>query len=180
MVVDRIIEVLQTVLITNVAFGDPTRVDLVKSGRIQADPSVTGPLRISVMGGDPEDVNLMDKIADPDSDDNRMAFTIPAREIGGGEMWWHKGTVKLELFFLLTANAPSEEDAREYAYTILGRITDTFADGIFVGDLSDDFGEHAVLLLSTQHSLFQAGGPSNSYLWRGRVVWEALAERNSL
>lgn len=174
MVVDRIVEGLTTYCITNVPFRDPSRVSKIKSGRFQESPNQAN-LRLSVQGGDLEDPEVEDAIYDSGKHKGDLAFDIHSREIGGTQLWVRRGIVRLELF--LITEQRDELDSRNIAYTILGRVQGNL-EKIPVYDLTDDFGERAIRLFSTRSSFFQSGGPPASYLYRGKVVWECLTERN--
>jgi hypothetical protein len=174
MLIDRIVDELKRICITELAHKDPTRMTDIKAGRYQADPNTTE-LRASVQGGDLDDPNMLDGIVDLDRSPNRVGFNIDAREIGGTQMWYRKGTVRIELFFII--EGLEEDVARERAYTILGRIQGNI-EKINVADLYDDFGEHAIKLFHTQNTMFQSGGPPASFLYRGKVIWECLTERD--
>jgi hypothetical protein len=175
MIVDRIVYGLTKVCITDVPYGDPTRMSGIKSGRYQEDPNQTM-LRASVQGGDLENPNLMDAIVtDPTNTDNKLGFRIAPREIGGSQMWYRRGVVRLEFFFIV--DNLEEELARDYAYTILGRMQNNI-ELIPMADLYDDNGEHAIKLFHTQNSMYQSGGPPTSYIWRGKLLWEVLTERD--
>jgi hypothetical protein len=175
MIVDRIVEGLTKVCITDIPYGDHTKLNGIKAGRYQEDPNQTS-LRASVQGGDLEDPSLMDGIvSNPTNNDTKLAFHLDAREIGGAQMWYRRGVVRLELFFI--PENLKEEVAREYAYTILGRIQSNL-ELIHVSDLYDDYGEHAIKLFHTQNSFYSSGGPPSSYTWRGKLVWECLTERD--
>jgi hypothetical protein len=175
MICRRIVDGLIEVCITNVSFSDPTRLNAIKIGRFQEDPTVSM-LRASVQGGDLEDPNLMDGIVTlKEGQNSRTGFTIEPREIGGSQMWYRRGVVRLELFFII--ESLTEDVSREYAYTVLGRMQNNI-EKFYVADLYDDFGEHAVKLFHTQNSMYQSGGPPTSFLWRGKLVWECLTERD--
>jgi hypothetical protein len=173
MIVDRIVSELTRTCITEIPHKDPTRLTIVKSGRFQVDPGITE-LRVSVQGGDLENPDLMDTIVDINNNPSRVGFHVDAREIGGTAMWYRRGTARIELFFI--TDQLEEMVSRDRAYTILGRVQDTIP-ATYVADLYDGYGEHAVKLFHTQNSLVQSGGPPSSYLWRGKVVWECLTER---
>jgi hypothetical protein len=173
MIADRIVEGLTEVCITNIPFGDPTRLNAIKKGRFQEDPNIAM-LRASVQGGDLEDPNQMDGIVDLNKAPNRLGFHVDPREIGGTQMWYRKGVIRLEFFFIIEGLL--EEVAEERAYTVLGRIQSNI-ENIRVSDLHDDFGEHAIKLFHTQNSFYRSGGPPTSYLWRGKLIWECLTER---
>lgn len=175
MIVDRIVIGLTKVCITDVPYGDPTRLNGIKAGRYQEDPAQTM-LRASVQGGDLENPNLMDAIVtDPTNTDNKLGFRIAPREIGGSQMWYRRGVVRLEFFFIV--EGLTEERSQDYAYTILGRMQSNI-ELIPMSDLHDDYGEHAIKLFHTQNSMYQSGGPPTSYLWRGKLLWEVLTERD--
>jgi hypothetical protein len=172
---ERIVRDLTVVLTTNIAEDDPTRVDAVKLGRFQATPN-TEPRRVYVMNGDIEDPKWADEIADPERNDNELAFRVWPREIGGGEMWWRKGIVQFELFFLMTTDRPEEDLSRAYAHIIVSRAEQTMRE-VEISDLEDIYGESAIKLFCPRTSTLQAGGPSNQYVWRGKLYWAALTER---
>lgn len=175
MIVDALVEGLEQYLIDEVPYSDPTRMNEIRAGRFQQDPNVAW-LRASVQGGDLDDPDLMDGIVTlREAQAGRTGFYIEPREIGGTQMWYRRGTVRLELFFII--EQVPEELAREYAYTILGRLQSNL-EKIRISHLTDDFGEHAIKLFHTQNSMYQSGGPPSSYLWRGKVVWEVLTERD--
>lgn len=175
MIVDRIVEELTLVCIDNVPHSDPTRLNKIKAERFQEDPTNEN-LRIAVMGGDFSDPSQKDGIVTLKEGSNaRVGFTIDPREIGGTQMWYRKGLVYLELFFIV--DQVPEMVARERAYTILGRIQNHI-EKIRVSDLTDDFGEHAIKLFHTQNDFFRSGGPPSSYLYRGNLLWECLTERD--
>jgi len=174
MIVDRIVEGLIQVCITDIPFKDPTRMNDIKFGRYQEDPNQKM-YRASVMGGDLDDPALMDGIVTlKEGQNSRVGFTIDPREIGGTQMWYRRGTVRLELFAIV--EGLEEDDARSQAYIILGRIQSNI-EKIKVSDLRDSYGEHAIKLFHTQQSMYPSGGPPSSYLWRGKLVWECLTER---
>ena len=174
MVVDRIVEGLTTYTIDNVETRDPARVSEIKAGRFQESPNNAN-LRLSVQGGDLDNPDYMDSIYEGERHEGDLAFRIHSREIGGTQTWVRRGVVRLELF--LITEQLNEPDSREISYTILGRVQGNL-ERIVVSDLYDDFGEHAIKLFSTQSSFFQSGGPPSSYLYRGKVLWDCLTERN--
>ncbi len=174
MIVSRIASEVTRVCITDVPFKDPTRLSEVKIGRFQEDPAQSV-LRASVQPGDLEDPNLMDGIVTLKENQNtRVGFTVAPREIGGTQLWYRRGVVRLELYFIM--ENVLESIAMDRAYIILGRIQSNI-EGFQISDLTDDYGEHAIKLFHTQNSMYQSGGPETSYLWRGKLIWECLTER---
>lgn len=176
MIINRLVSELEAGLKDVIPEDDPTLVYKVKAGRFQEGPETT-PLRIAVMSGDLEDRNWADTLSsNQESDRTHWGFHIWPREIGGGEHWWRRGTILPDLYFLMTPTQPDEEKARELAYVILGRCLQILSN-IDISDLEDDFGEIGIKLFSTQNALFQAGGPPNYYLYKGKILWAALTER---
>lgn len=173
LVTDRIVEKLIEYCITNVPHSDPTRLNEVKVGRYQQDPNTTQ-FRVSVQGGDLENPDLLDRIVDTDELENVISMRFDPREIGGTQLWIRNGTIRIELFCIV--EKMTEEESRDTAYTILGRIQSNI-ENIYVADLTDDYGEKAIRLFSTQNNFFQSGGPPSSWIWRGKVVWHCLTER---
>ena len=91
-------------------------------------------------------------------------------------MWWRKGIVLFELYFLMTSEPPEEEKARTYAYKIVSRAEKAMRT-VDVSDLEDDFDENPIKLFCPRTSILQAGGPTNQYVWRGKIYWACLTER---
>lgn len=176
MVLDRLRDEVTRVMITEVGAKDPTRLKEVKIGRFQSDPA-QGDMRAAIMGGDLDDPMLMDHLMHPGDRANQdyIGFTMPAREIGGSQFWLRTGTIRLDMFFIYTG--VTETNARENAYLMLGRLSDMI-EKVYIGDLTDDFGETALLIFHTKNSAFQSGGPPTAYIWRAKLVWEVLTERD--
>lgn len=173
LLLDRLVEELTRTNITELEEKDPTRADFIKKGLLQEN-KLQKNIQIGVAGGDHEDPNYRDGITTLTELPN-ISWRVPAREVGGGEMWWRRGVVKIESFFV-GSNAEDEDQAHRYAYEILGRVSETIA-GCYVSDLVDDFGEHAQLMFCFGNTFFESGGGSKSFIFRGKVFWTALTER---
>jgi hypothetical protein len=174
LVLDRFCEELTRNLITDIPADDPTRASIVKVGRFQDDPT-RYPISVSISPGDPEDPNYRDGIVTLEQMHN-IGFEVPPREIGGGAYWWRRGILLLQCHFVL-ARYP-ETMALNYAHTVLGRIEQTM-DSTCLADLTDEFGEHAILPFTYGNTFFESGGPPADYIWRGKVLWSVLTYRSS-
>lgn len=171
LLLDRMKTELTTALITNISGSDPSRASEVKIGRFQDDPTKSS-IYAAISGGNPDDPKYVDGILTLESMAN-LNFTMPPREIGGGQMWWRRGVIKVGCFFI---GKYDEEVASEYAYEFLGRLTNEI-EQIFVADLTDSYEEHAIKLFCYGNTFFEGGGPPKNYIYRGSVYWCCLTER---
>lgn len=171
LILDALVDHLTTKMITEPELDK--RLHIVKKGLLQQN-KVQYNLAIGVMGGDHEDPNYKDGIVTW-LDGNDIAMEVPAREIGGGQMWWRRGTIRVECFFV-ASEKQTEDTAHELAYEILGRLLANIETCPLVG-LEDDFGEQAIKIFCYGNTFFESGGPPNQYIFRGKVFWQALTER---
>jgi hypothetical protein len=156
-----------------VGSSDPTRA-AVKAGRFQDDEIAKG-VTIAVMNGTLDDPDYMDGNVDLKRTMYQVGFSVPAREIGGTEMWWRRGSIQLNCSFVMSSL--TEDQARRAAGKVMGRI-ERCIPKVRVSDLRDPYGEHAVLVFLYGNTYFQSGGPPTSYIWRGKALWQVLTERN--
>jgi len=175
-IVPMLLEAMQSDIVatmqTDIPADEPTRADIVKIGRWQDDPKRNN-VYVAISGGDPEDVNYRDGILTLESMHN-IGFTMPAREVGGGQAWWRRGIIQVGCYWI--RERFEETVAVERAYEVLGRLS-SIIESIRVGNLEDDFGEHAVKLFLYGNTFFESGGPPKSYIFRGKLLWACLTER---
>jgi hypothetical protein len=155
-----------------------SRLDIVKFGRFQDAPTTKGKnIYAAISVGNPEDPNYMDGIASM-RDIERIDVKFPVREVGGGEMWYHRGRVQLGCYYLV--DQLNEEVAGQNALIVMGRLMQTLKTIRLVGldghMLTDEFGESAIKLFVYAYNFFESGGPPKSYIWRGAVHWQVLTE----
>lgn len=172
LLVVRFAETLERDLITSVSRSDPTRADLVKAYRFQAEPQDT-PIYLSVTGGDPNDPTLRDARVSA-KEQEELGMRIPIGEIGGGHLWWRRGRVFIGCYFHLAKY--TQEKAAQYAHQVLGRATNSIERAQVAG-LVDTFGEEALLPIAHANVFYEGGGPDNQYIWRGEVHWQVLTAR---
>jgi hypothetical protein len=94
--------------------GEPNPFELsdVKVGRYYQDPQIAS-FRASVIHGDLEETSYPDGIFERITHRRKLAINLESREIGGGEAWLRRGTVRMEFFFM--GKKIEEKDAREIA-----------------------------------------------------------------
>ena len=169
---NRIAESLSTEMMTNLSQSDPTRAKVVKPYRFQQSP-IEDYIYLSVSPGDPDDPNVMDgRISLTEMENLKM--NIPTGEIGGGHYWWRRGIVKIGAYFV--TKGYDQDTAAGYAQIVRGR-TEHYTERVNVTDLVDEFDERAYYLMVISSTFTEGGGPENQYLWRGKVVWQALTHR---
>jgi len=172
LILDALVTHLTEVMQTNVSEADPTYVDVIKKGLLQSDKTQKN-IQIGISGGDHEDPLYADGIVTLEKLPN-VAFTLPAREIGGGQMWWRRGVAKLECFFI--RENLTEDEAHVIAYDVLGRLLSSIEDTNLYG-LTDDYGEHAIKVFCFGNTYFESGGPPKQFIFRGKILWQCLTER---
>jgi len=172
LLVERIAESLTTEMQTNLAQSDPTRAKVVKPYRFQQSP-IEDHIYLAISPGDPENPNNMDgRVTLQEMENLKMNF--PAGEIGGGHYWWRRGIITIGAYFV--TKGYTQTKAAGYAQQVRGR-TEHYAERVNVTDLVDEFGERAYYLMVISSNFTEGGGPENQYLWRGKVVWQALTHR---
>lgn len=172
LLITRIADSLEASMKTTVSNADPIKAYVVKPYRFQSDP-VKNSIHISVLGSDPADTNRKDgRVTARDMED--LGMKLPSGEIGGGHLWWRRGRIMIGVYFIIQGY--TEELAADYAYRVLGRVTD-YTERIQVADLSDEFGERAHYLMVYGNHFYEGGGPTSQYLWRGEVNWQVLTSR---
>jgi len=172
LLLQRMLPHLKDGLITNVAVNDPSRAKIVKIGLLQTS-KVQNVTSIGIIGGDHENPAWRDGIVSIEDMEN-VAQDFPAREVGGGQLWWRRGTAVIECFHITTLL--SEEEAFEASYATLGRLM-SLIESTPLSGLRDDFDESAIKIYCPSNTFFQSGGPPNQYIFRGKVFWMMMTER---
>lgn len=172
LITGRIVDSLTLEMITNVPENDPTRISLIKRGRFQENP-LKYPSSLWISGGDSTNPTYADgRIGVKDMED--LGYYIPSGEVGGGHLWWRRGMVELGFYFVQKRYVQDEAD--DYAHRMFGKAQ-SYLDSVYVSDLRDEFGEHAIQMSTYQSNFFESGGPPDQYIWRGQIKWQVLTER---
>ncbi len=168
LLLDRIVENLVANLNTGLVKTDLEYADIIKKGLLQQD-KVQFNVQIGVQGGDHENPNYQDAIVtDRDLQDIGINWQSVAREIGGGQLWWRRGVVRIETFFV--KEGLKENPAHIAAYNILGRVMNLIEQTDLNG-IVDSYGERAENIYVFKNTFFQSGGQPNTFIFRGRVFW---------
>lgn len=149
-----------------------TEAKVIKIGRFQESPLVNKSY-IAISAGNVQEPNSRDGIVSL-GEMNNIAMYVPAREVGGGQFWWRRGT--LDIGYYTISDRLTEEEAFLEAYTYLGKIQ-SLLDRINVGDLIDEYGERAMKLYVYSSTFIEGGGPPKAYLFRGQMFWQVLTAR---
>jgi len=168
----KMVEHLTATMQTPISEDDVTYADIVKKGLLQENKAKKN-IAIGVTGGDHDDPEMTDGVVTlgkhPD-----IGFMLPPREIGGGQMWWRRGVIRVECFFI--REKLEEDEAFDAAYEVLGRLMGNL-ETVNLSGLTDDKGERAIKLFCFANTFFESGGAPKSFIFRGKVSWICLTER---
>jgi len=169
----RLKEHLDTVMVQNVPESSPTRAVLVKVGRFQEDP-IDKNVSIAISSGDFEDPKYLDARIDNPGVEDFILRNLPVGEIGGGEYWWRRGSIYFSTYFV--RQRYPEEQAMQYAYEFYGRLLQQVKLANI--DLPvDDFGEGAFPPVYIEGASFFESGGKQKFIWRGKLLWRVLTWR---
>lgn len=172
LVLDAIVTHLTKVMQTDVDEDDVTYADIVKKGLLQENKTKKN-IGIGVSGGDHDDPEYLDGIVTLAKMPN-IAMTVPAREIGGGQIWWRRGLVRIECFFI--RERLTEDEAFIASYEVLGRVLNNI-ENVNLSGIVDSYDERAIKLFCLGNTYFESGGAPKSFIFRGKVFWECMTER---
>ena len=143
---------------------------LIRQGTLQQDP-VKERISILVNPNDPDDISNKPEWADSivGRDDGWAAY-----EIGGGERWWRKFTIDINVYLVRTREERGL--AREIGMFAFSAVHGTLQDHKAI-DVTDFFGESAFLMLVDSSMPYESGGPPNTFIWRGKIRLKVLTEK---
>jgi hypothetical protein len=177
-IVDQIVAVLKAQLQGAVSKDDPAYVTEIQGGLLQANP-VSRVNHATVHIGDPDDVGSewIDEMAKPDDPFIEVGSSF---EIGGGfsgGLWWRRGVVKVDCFFLKQDVQYDRDKSRQVANEIRRRVELALGESAgqsFLG-LTDDY-EQVIAFFPVKSASREAGGPKQ-HIWHIKVWWQALTSR---
>lgn len=167
--VKHIADYMEAKLITSVS--GITKAKVVKPYRFQENPLEEN-VYCWIATGDPNEAYDKDTRVGAGEAEG-LGMTLPPAEIGGGHLWWRRGTARIGCYWV--RDRLSQEDAAFYSHQILGR-TLHWLERCPVSGLVDEFGEHA-LYIFVYGNTFVEGGGNDQFYWRGDVYWQVLTER---
>lgn len=153
LIITRVSDYLNLNLKETVDTGDDAQAGLVKAGLLQDDPTRYR-VNVTVHPNDPDaEFGWRDEVSSgKPSGDNAEP---PGYEIGGGELWYRRFTVMIEMFF--RNRVKTNEEALELASIIRSRA-EYYLRHLPLSGWSDDFGEFALDLYVKASHLAQGGG----------------------
>lgn len=188
--VDALVDALTSALQTNIDKADPAYVAHIQGGKLQADPVQKGEAwgnSIEVHLGDPDTIEdtWVDELAGPEDPYVRMSkWQIPYAESGGagfaGLFWWRRGVVDINSYFIVNAEDFDRDKSRQVHNLLRRRVEETLGENhgnAFIGLTNSAGNEHVVLFMPVKSKGVESGGPG-SFIWRGRVWWQALVSRD--
>lgn len=173
MIIKYLDDILLEALQTEVSTIDPTYAKLVRVGPLQDDPTKN---RVNILTytndrDDPEGWRN-EAIKNP-QDPTHTNVDPTGLEIGGGQFWYRRFTVELEIFFPPTI--PAREPSLELALVILARAERTIQTKS-LGLGPDDFGQECIFQRVMKSNMAAAGGPGTE-IYHGKIWIETLCEK---
>lgn len=164
LLIDRMIEHLSAEMID--AVDDPnTKVGLLRSGKLQSDPTVNK-LNILVREGG-------EKYPDVIAPANHPLYQGRSAWLGGGRVYVRRFVIEYELFFI---GVTDRNEARTRANIITDRLHNAF-DTMSLSGLTSEYDETPVAKQVAKLSEREGGGPPGSFIWRADHVVEFLTVR---
>lgn len=170
----------------DLAVDDPTRVEKIRPGRLQEDPTQPDTY-LTMHANKPGETNWRHTGSTTDTSTpygiqaQRSGYqVIPQFEIGGGMLWWRRMSAEMGLFYL--ARSYTRAQAQEIAHMAFGRFEYYLMRANFDNDagvlgLTDSFGETALQVYLHSTNYGEGGGPEESFIWRGEFWFDILTER---
>ena len=169
LVIVALSEWMTTKMITDVS--GVTKAKVVKPYRFQDNP-LEDNVYLWLAGGDPTEAFDKDtRVSHSEAED--LGMDLPPGEIGGGHLWWRRGTGQVGCYWV--RDRYEQELAAFYSHQILGRAIH-WLERTPVSGIVDEFGEQA-LKIFVYGNTFSEGGGNNQFYWRGDIYWQVLTER---
>jgi hypothetical protein len=162
MIIDKVLEDLQAVLIDDVEDDDLSKAGLVMKGPSQGDPDPDqARISITIYWGDP-DAFYRGQITSLTGAWNDEVAEIEAGGGSGGVIWNRRFCVKARCLFAATGE--DLENGRQYASTVQGRIERALLEMDFSETYDDEeFVSRGVTNSEIKSEMVQGGGPPDAY-----------------
>jgi hypothetical protein len=169
LVVNAIADHMTTKMITEVS--GVTKAKVVKPYRFQENP-LEDNVYLWIATGDPQEAFDKDtRVSHSEAED--LGMNLPPSEVGGGHLWWRRGTANLGCYWV--RDRLDQETAAQLSHQILGRAIHWLERSPISG-IVDEFGERALYMFVYGNS-FAEGGGNDQFYWRGDIFWQILTER---
>jgi|GEM_PF-4204822 len=162
-----------------ISTGDPTYVDTVKIGRLNADPTTEHGNHVCVLFNNPTksgELQWHDTIARLPAAMGPLTIMrgeggMDFAEVGGAEYWWRRFT--LDILSHYSHKGYNQDRAREYANTVFQRVKQALRDNAITG--SDDFGETVSdVYAKSRWEEKREQGDATTWIWRMYLGIEIL------
>lgn len=170
---DKLVELLQYYCV-EIAPHTGYAATEVRQGLLQADP-VDRRISILVNPNDPDDLGTRPTWSDglAGQDDDR-SWSITTYEIGGGERWWRRFSIDINIYLIRTQE--ERTTAREIGLWLFGQAQAAIQENPS-WDVVDYFCERTILALVDKVVPVEQGGPPTSHIWRGKIFVKVLTEK---
>lgn len=169
LVINELSDWLTTKLITE-GSGD-TKAKVVKPYRFQENPLEEN-VYVWIAGGNPQEPFDKDtRVRHSEAED--LGLYLPPGEIGGGHLWWRRGTAEVGCYWVRKRYEQSH--AAFLSHQILGKAM-YWLERAPVSGIVDEFGEKSIMLTLYGNTFFEGGG-NDQFYWRGDIHWQVLTER---
>lgn len=141
---------------------DTTKAGLIRTGKLQSDPTIYK-INITLHPGGPD---APDILMPKDHAGTNSSFYMP-----NGVFWLRRFFADFEMFFV---GETDRDTARSKANVVMSRARAAIL-GMKMPDTRDSFKEGAVRVVATKMELQEGGGPGN-FIWRGKIHFEFITD----
>jgi hypothetical protein len=175
---DKIVDQLKLELITNhipSPANDEYLPTLIRQGANQADPTKPR-ISIFVNPGDMDSTENDPRWSDvPATAGAEPGWPMLAYEVGGGEMWWRRFSVDINIY--LTRTKEDRNEARDIGMVVLSKVQGILQRSNEWLNGTDDFGEVIILMKVSKVIPIESGGPPRTFIWRHKLLISVLTDK---
>lgn len=149
------------------------RPSLIRPGLLQANP-VKERISLLIYPGDIDDLESKPVWSDtPATKGSMPGWEMDAYEIGGGEFWFRRFTIDVNVY--LTQTKEDRSNARALGLFVNAKAHQILHEQSLV--VQDGFGETSLRCYVNRTVPVEGGGPPNSFIWRGKIFFSVLTEK---